>query len=380
MIIAVNTRYLLPGYLEGYGNFLYEVLTRLTKNNPSHQFIFIYDRPFDTKYEWGQNVKQVVVGPPARHPLLWKWWYDYRLPGVLKKFQAELFLSCDGFCSLRTKIPQFLVLHDLAYLHYPEGLKKSHLLFYKKNTPRFISKAARIATVSFFSKKDILENFKTEEEKIDVVYNGVKNIFQPANQSVKMMTREKYTSGKEYFLYTGSIHPRKNLLNLLKAFSIFKKRMQSNLKLVIAGRLAWKYEGFIEKLKSYKYREEVILSGYVGEKELVELMGAAYAFVYPSLWEGFGLPVPEAMRSGIPVITSENSAMEEIAGDAALYVDPTNPASIAEKMMLIYKDENLRKELIAKGNIVQSKYTWDKTAVLLWESIQKLREEKSLKE
>jgi glycosyltransferase involved in cell wall biosynthesis len=369
MIIAVNTRFLLPDYLEGYGNFLYETFTRITRNNPSHQFIFIFDRPYDEKFIWDKNILPVVAGPPARHPLLWKWWYDIKIPMVLKKYKPDVFVSCDGFCSLRTKVPQCLVIHDLAFLHYPAGIKRAHLRYYKKYTPRFLKKAERIATVSTFSRDDIIKQYSVPAEKIDIIPNGVNENFRPLHEAGRRDVKNKYTEDKEYFLYAGSIHPRKNLINLLKAFSIFKKRQQSGMKLVLAGRLAWKYESFLGSLKSYKFREDVVMTGYLPLKELVRVMGAAYVLVYPSLWEGFGMPVTEAMRCEVPVITSVGSAMSEIAGESALYADPEDPGSIAEKMMLIYKDENLRKDLIAKGREAVAYYNWDKTAALLWNSI-----------
>ena len=141
------------------------------------------------------------------------------------------------------------------------------------------------------------------------------------------------------------------------------------MKLVLAGRLAWKYGSFLEKMKSYKYRNDVVLTGYLEENELVKLVGSAYALVYPSFLEGFGVPVLEAMQCNVPVITSTNSSMEEIAGDAALFVDPASFEDIAEKMMLVYKDEKLREELIRKGQLITPQFSWDKTAALLWQAI-----------
>lgn len=371
MVIAVNTRFLLSDYLEGYGNFIYETFNRITQNHPEHQFIFIFDRPYDERFVFRKNVKAVVTGPAARHPLLWKLWYDLKIPVVLRKYKADVFVSCDGFCSLRTKVPQCLVVHDLAFLHYPSFIKRSHLLFYKKYTPKFLNKAASVVTVSEFSKQDIIKQYKTEPTKIDVVFNGVKEIFQPLNDEDKAATKNKYTDGKEYLVYAGAIHPRKNLMNLLKAFSVFKKRQQTNMKLVLTGRLAWKYESFKENLKSYKYRNDVVMTGYVEDSDLVLLIGSAYGMIYPSLLEGFGVPVLEAMRCDVPVITSANSSMQEIAKDAALFADVESHTNIADKMMLLYKDENLRKELIQKGREVAAAYNWDKTAALLWQSIVK---------
>src|SRR5688572_9633609 len=322
MRIAVNTRFLLNAYLEGYGYFLYETLRRITTNHPEHEFIFIFDRPFERRFIFSSNVTAIVTGPPARHPLLWKLWYDVKVPGVLKKQKADLFLSMDGFCSLATQVPQCIVIHDLSFLHYPKFISASHLYYLKKYTPRFLSKARSIATVSAFSRNDIQKHYSVAPDKIDIVYSAAKSVVKPVSQQVKEEVKKKYSNGQEYFLYTGAIHPRKNLLNLLKAFSVLKKKQKSNIKLILAGRLAWKNQSFIEALKTYKYRDDVLVTGYLPEQELVELTASAYALVYPSLWEGFGVPVLEAMRCEVPVITSSNSAMQEIAGDASLYADP----------------------------------------------------------
>jgi glycosyltransferase involved in cell wall biosynthesis len=372
MTIAVNTRFLLKDYLEGYGYFILESFRLLTKNHPEVDFVFIYDRPQQTDWGWGNNVKQLVVGPAARHPLLWKYWYDFKIPAALKKCGANIFVSPDGFCSMNTNIPQCLVVHDLSFLHIGEAVSAATSRYYKKNTPRFLRKATSIATVSAFSKNDILKHYPfLNPETIDVVYSAAKPIFQPIGENEKEKVKEKFTAGKEFFIYAGSIHPRKNLVNLLKAFSIFKKRQQTGMKLVLAGRLAWKYEKFLKDLSSYKYREDVIVTGYLAETDLAKLIASAYAMVYPSLHEGFGVPVLEAMQSSVPVITSKDSSMEEIAGDAALYADPYLPDSIAAQLMHIYKDESLRTQLAEKGRIRSSDFNWDRTADLLWQSILK---------
>lgn len=377
MKIAVNTRFLLKEYLEGYGYFIYETFKRITAAHPEHEFIFIFDRPYDQRFVFGSNVKAVVTGPPARHPLLWKLWYDIKIPALLRKYKADVFVSCDGFCSLGTKVPQCLMVHDLAFLHYPSLIPKSHLLYYKRYTPKMLAKAKAITTASAFSKNDIIDQYGVSADKINVVYNAAKEIFVPLTDEEKQATKAKYTGGKEYFIYAGAIHPRKNLVNLLKAFSLFKKRQQSSMKLVLTGRLAWKYDSFVKNLKTYKYRDDVVMTGYVGEEEIKKLIGSAYAMVYPSLFEGFGVPVLEAMQSDVPVITSLNSSMQEIAKEAALYADPESPADIAEKMMLLYKDEKLRSQLIEKGRLNSREYNWNQAAEHLWQSIEKAMNQNS---
>lgn len=368
MIIAVNTRFLL-NELEGFGYFTKEVFERMTKTHPQHQFYFIFDRPFDHQFIFGTNVQAIIVSPPARHPLLWKYWFDLRLPSVLRKIKADLFVSPDGFCSLRTSIPQCIVAHDLGFLHYPSAYRNSHLAFLKRYTPKFLRKASRIATVSSFSRNDLVKHYRVPVEKIDVVYSAVKESFGPVSIHEQEIIRERFTSGQAYFIYAGAIQPRKNLLNLLKAFSIFKKRQQSSMKLVLAGRMAWKNDGFIQLLKTYRYRDDVILTGYIPEQQLAALVASAYALVYPSLFEGFGVPVVEAMKSGVPALTSTDSSMQEIGGEAALYFDPADHQDIADKMMLIYKDETLRQRLVQAGFGQAALYSWQRTADLLWESM-----------
>lgn len=371
MNIAVNTRFVIDEKLEGYGYFIKEVVRLLAAEHPEHHFHLFYDRPVSAGSLSAKNITSHFITPAARHPLLWKYWFDVKLPRLLKKINADVFLSPDGFCSLHTKVPQCVVIHDLGFLHYPQGYKKLHLLYYKRFTPSFLKKAKAIATVSEFTKEDIASQYKISADKISVVYNGVKEILGPLNYDEQCGVKEKYTGGKEYFIHVGAIHPRKNLVNLLKAFSIFKKRLQSEMKLVLAGRLAWHNDEFLHLLKTYKYRNEVLLTGYLEEQELARLTASAYAAVYPSLFEGFGVPVAEAMKCGVPVLTSQSSAMEEIAGDAALLFNPADVQDMAEKMMRIYKDESLREQLVLRGKSVSEKYTWSRTSGLIWEALMK---------
>ena len=370
MVIGVNTRFLLQGNLEGFGYFTKEVLAVLVKKFPEHQFHFFFDRPFSEEFIFASNVQAHVLPPPARHPLLWKYWFDIKVARALKKVKADVFFSPDGQCSLLTKVPQCVVVHDLAFLHHPGSYEKSHGMYYRAFTPKFIRKAQTVLTVSEFSKADIINNYQTPEHKIRVVYNGVKKNFVPMSCEDQMTVKAKYAGGTEYFLYVGAIHPRKNLVALLQAFSIFKRRLHSSMKLVLAGRLAWKNNEFMELLKTYKYKEDVVLTGYLPETELAGLTAAAYAFVYPSLFEGFGVPVVEAMKCGVPVLTSKASSMEEITEGAALYFNPTHIEEIGESLMLIYKDEAGRKKLIEKGLKVAEKFTWERTATEVWKGIE----------
>ena len=322
MVIAINTKALLPGKMEGYGYYIEEIFSRIAIDHPEHQFYFLFDRPFDQGFIYAANVYPVVIKPESRFPLAWKIWYNWTVPVFLRKIKADVFVSPDGFCSLRTKVPQCLVVHDLAFLHHPEFISKSHLNYYQKNTGKFLKKSKVIATVSEYSKQDIVEHFKIDPAKIQVTYNAPGSLFQQLPYEDKEQVKAKYSAGCEYFIYTGSIHPRKNPINLLKAFSKFKKRQQSNMKLVFAGRLAWKTDEFIKLLSTFRFRNDVILTGYLDKNELAKLVASAYALVYPSFFEGFAVPHLEALHCGVPALVSNNSAMPEVGGDAYLYIDP----------------------------------------------------------
>ena len=370
MVIAVNTRFLIKNELEGCGYFIQETFRLLTAFYPEHQFYFLFDRPYSQQFIFSDNVHPLVVPPPARVPVLWKIWYDVRIPSVLKQIKADVFVSPDGFCSLTTKVPQCMVVHDLAFLHHPSSYKPLHVLYLRHFMPRFLKKASSIVTVSEFSKQDIQSKYSVDPSRITVVYNGTREIFNKQINN-RELVKIKYAQGSEYFLYAGAIQPRKNLINLLKAFSIFKKRQQSNMKLVLAGRLAWKNDEFLRLLKTYKYRHDVVLTGYLPDPELSDIMHSAYALVYPSVFEGFGVPVLEAMKSEVPVLTSSGTSMNETAGAAGLYFDPHNYNDIADKMMMIYKDEDLRLEMIKKGTIRADDFSWKNTAGMLWKAIMK---------
>ena len=370
MKIAVNTRLLLKGKLEGIGWYSYQTLKLLVENHPEHEFIFIFDRPFDASFIFGKNVTPVVVGPPARHPVLFYLWLDWSVAFVLRKYKADVFLSPDGFGSLNTKIPTCLVIHDLAFEHYPEHQKKSHSFYFRKFSPKFAQKAKRIVTVSEFSKKDIADRYQIEPEKIAVSNNAAHKEYVPLSWEEKNNIKEQYTDGCEYFIFAGALHPRKNVVNLLKAFVRFKKFNRSNMKLVIVGRMAWNYKEVVEMKNEMPFKEDVVWLGYLEVSELARVMGAAYALVYASLFEGFGIPIIEAYKCGVPALVSNTSSMPEVAGDAALIIeDPTNYRSIAEQMTRIYKDEMLRNKLVENTTAQANKYTWEKAAEVLWENI-----------
>lgn len=369
--IAVNTRLLLKNKLEGIGWFTYESLKRIVLSHPEHEFYFIFDRKYDEEFIFAPNVKVVVVGPQARHPFLFYMWFEFSIPHILKKIGADLFLSPDAYCSLRTKIKTLIVIHDLNFEHFPENMPWLVRNYYTYFTPRFAKKANRIATVSEFSKVDIVEQYDISPEKIDVVFNGANKSFKALTDDLKKSTKEKYCNDQEFFVFIGALNPRKNLVNLFKAFDLYRHQNQTSTKLLVVGEKMWWTGEIKDTFESMMFKDEVVFTGRLEPDELHKVVGSALAVAYVSIFEGFGIPIVEAWYAETPVITSNVTAMPEIAGNAALITDPFCPQSIADAMKSITFDEKLRQDLIEKGKLRRQKFSWEKTAENLWNSMNK---------
>jgi glycosyltransferase involved in cell wall biosynthesis len=366
--IAVNTRLLQYNKLEGIGRFMFESLKRITVAHPEHHFYFIFDRPFHEDFIFADNITPIIAGPPARHPFLFIYWLEFIVYDLLKKLKVDLFLSCDGYLSLRSKVPQLAVIHDINFHHFANDLPWLVKKYYNYYFPKFAHKANRIATVSEYSKKDISLSYDIQTSMIDVVYNGCSDGFLPVNDKLKQEIQIKFTNGNPYFIYVGSIQPRKNLQRLFSAFDLFKKQSGANHKLVIAGQKYFWNKSMKESLAECEFKNDILFLGRVEEHTLHQLTAGAFACVYVPLFEGFGIPILEAMHSEIPIITSNVSSLPEVAADAALYCNPLVVDEIAEAMIKLYKDEVLCKELIERGKQRRKDFSWDRTADLLWKS------------
>lgn len=370
MKIAVNTRLLIKGKMEGIGWFGFESLKRISIRHPEHEFLFIFDRPFDPSFVFAPNVKAVYAGPPTRHILLFIPWFEFILPRILKKHKADVFLSLDGHLSLRTKVPSIPVIHDLNFYHHPEQVPAFVRWYYNWFFPRFAKKAVRIATVSEYTKQDIVKAYGIDPRQIDVVYNGCNERYAPVTEDVKSKTRNKLTGGQPYFLFIGLIIPRKNIHRLLLAFDQFKVKTGSKVKLVIVGEKKWWDAKHEEAFQGMTNKGDVIFTGRMNPDELGNVLGSALALTYIPVFEGFGIPILEGFASGIPVLTANVTSMPEVAGEAALLTDPYNIDAIAENLKLLEDDETLRTKLILKGYERLKMFSWDNTSARLWDVIE----------
>ncbi|MCF6240425.1 MAG: glycosyltransferase family 4 protein [Bacteroidales bacterium] len=372
MNIAVNTRLLIKDKLDGIGWFTFESLKRITKKHPEHRFFFIFDRPFADEFIFSDNIEPLVVSPPARHPFLWYYWFEFQLPKIFKKIDANIFLSPDGYLSLSANIKSLPVIHDINFAHNPEDLPFLTRKYYNRFFPKFAQKAVRIATVSEYSKYDISKTYGIDKNLIDVVYNGANSIYQPLDKIERKQIKQIYTQDTEYFIFIGSIHPRKNVVRMLWAFDEFRKDYAKPYKLLIIGNYFFKNSELKSVHQKMRYRNDVLFMGHQTPEKIHRLLGAARALILVSKFEGFGIPVLEAMNCNVPAIVSDITSLPEVGGDAVLYADPFSVNAISKAMLQMADDEILRKKLIENAKLQRQKFSWDKTADKLWNSLMKI--------
>jgi glycosyltransferase involved in cell wall biosynthesis len=372
MRIAVNTRLLLAGKLDGTGWFTYETFKRITQNHPEYEFIFMFDRPYSKEFIFSDNIRPVILRPPARHPVLWYAWFEYSVPAALLKYDADIFISPDGYLSLKTSVPSLAVIHDINFHHRPEDLPYLTRLFYRNFFPLYAKKAEIVVTVSEYSRQDICKSYDIPPEKVHVVSNGANTLFRPLSREETVKVRDTYTEGNPYFIFVGNLHPRKNVARLLQAYDIFRGKITGDYRMIIVGEKMFMTSEIEKVLKQMKHATEIIFTGWLDPESLRMVTGGATALTFVPLFEGFGIPVVEAMYCDTPVLASNVTSLPEVAGNAAIYADPYNVQSIADQMINIATNENLRKDLIQKGRIRRQNFSWDKTAEGLWNCIGKL--------
>lgn len=284
-------------------------------------------------------------------PVLWS---QVFLPlRLFLKRNIDVFFSPAHYSPRYCPVPLVVTIHDLAFFYYPNEFLKQDLYKLKNWTSQSVKKAKCIVAVSKNTKKDILKYYDLPAEKIAVVYNGFEKTAQKQTPSS--------FAKKPYVLFTGTLQPRKNITLLIRSFADFSK-LHKDYSLVIAGKKGWLYEQIFKDVTHLGMDSKVIFTDYVSDSELIGLYKNAEFFVMPSLYEGFGVPVLEALSYGCPVISSFSSSLPEVAGDASLYFDPTDAKDLTEKMILLTENKNLRKDLVAKGKEQLKKFSWQKCA------------------
>ncbi|MCL2245780.1 MAG: glycosyltransferase family 4 protein [Lentimicrobiaceae bacterium] len=368
MRIGVNTRLFVKGKMDGIAWFTYEIFKRIVTQHPEHEFVFFFDRPCNPEFLFAPNVKPVVVHPQARHPFLWFLFFEIGIKKALKKEKIDLFISPDGWACLNTDVKTITVIHDLNFEHYPSFVTPINRRYYRYFFPRFAKKADHLITVSQFSKEDIAKMYHIDEEKISVVYNAASDDFFEVDKKTKETTIQQLSGGLPYFVFVGSAHKRKNVARIMQAFDQFREK-HAGYKFVFAGSNKYWDDDIRNTYKKLKYKDEVIFTGYISTSEMNRVVSSALALVYTSLFEGFGVPIVEGFAAHVPVITSNVTSMPEVAGAAALLVNPLSINEIANALEQIATDVQLRTNLIKLGKERKHAFSWDQSAQQFWKII-----------
>lgn len=370
MNIGVNARLLLPNKMEGIARYIFETTKRLALDHPEDTFYMFFDRKPSLKYIFGGNVVPVVVSPQARHPLLYRYWFDHQLPKLFKEYNIDVFYSGDGYMSLKSECPTVIVSHDLAYKHYPKFIKSGELSYYEKRFPKFHKQAKHIVAVSNFTKDDIINQYGIRPEKITVAYNALPTSCNVGYDIDLEKIKQKYTQGQDYFVSVSSIHPRKNTINLIKAYEKYREK-SNQCKLLLIGSKLWKTKKFDKAVEKSPYKSDIIHLEHIVGDEVYDIISGAKGMIYISLFEGFGIPILEGFGCRVPVITSNVSSMPEVAEEAALLVDPKDIDEIAQAMLTI-ENNNVAPELVQKGVDRVKDFSWKTTSDVIYSILKKV--------
>ncbi len=360
MRIAIQAADLDNSRIDGTRVYLLNLLKRFGSIAPGDEFLIYHRRKFNPELQPPQleNYKIKKIKSPI-------FWTQIRLAYELKKDKPEaLWMPMHNIPILKSsRVRTTVTIHDLAYHYFPQYFPKKDLLLLKLLGSLAISRADKLIAISESTKSDILKFYPTvREDKIKVIYHG----FDPEiylvsrDQEKEQAVLKKLGISGDYILYSGAIQPRKNLDMLIRAFELIRSAKKIDIKLVLAGEKAWLSENTCRLAATSKFCEDIILTGKLKFTDLGHLTRGARAYVFSSLYEGFGITILEAMASRVPVICSKNSSLPEVGGEAAVYFDCHNPEDIARKIETVLSDENYRNELIKKGLEQIKKFSWDK--------------------
>jgi glycosyltransferase involved in cell wall biosynthesis len=346
-MILINSRFLTQP-ITGVQRYAIEMSRILKKIDPSIRFI----APKNIVHrEIAEELGVEVVGNLTGHL-----WEQIELPIHLRKYGSPLLLA------LATTAPLFyskkiVTIHDLAFFHFPKAISWKFRLLYKFLIPRVLNSSLHITTVSEFSKNDIHGVYNTPKEQLSVIYNA---------SSFASDVKAGVNNRQKIIIAVGSVQPNKNIEALVLAFDIFKKNTKSNYILKLVGGLDKKVFQGTSLINIIGDRKDIELTGYLSDRELFSLYNSSSCFIFPSLFEGFGIPPLEAMACGCPVIASTAASIPEICGDAALYCDPHSADDIAQKIAQLLSDETLQTNLIAKGYENIKRFSWEQSASSLF--------------
>jgi len=362
MKIAIQAADLDAPRIDGTRVYILNLLKYFGKLDTSSEFLIYHKDKFNPELTPPDfpNYKIKKISSPFL-------WTQTRFAWELQKDKPDvLWMPMHNMPVLKRKgLKSIVTIHDLAFKYFPGTFTKKDLFKINLLTKIAISCADKIITISESSKKDILKFYpSTQPEKIKVIYHGFdRRIYERERDFQKERElKNKYGINGPYIIYIGAIQPRKNLEKLIEAFDILKSKTNTDLKLVLAGERAWLSKKLFKKIERSLNKKDIICPGQLNFETVGHLLRGCAAFVFPSLYEGFGIPVLEAFASKVPVICSKNSSLPEVSGDAALYFEDNDANDLADKIKLIATDKNLRQEYMKKGLEQIKNFSWEKCA------------------
>lgn len=346
----------------GIGTYTYELIDNINKVDSSNDYlIFLPDtNSFDINLE--NNFKLRNINVNIRN----NFWDEINIPNILKDSEVELYhVPQNGVGLPMDKKCKFVItLHDIIPYKIPQTVSSRYLKIFTEELPKIIPLCDGIITVSNFSKDDIAKAFNFPKDKIFVTYLSAEDIYKPIDKlkSKKIIEKEYGISG-DFILYVGGFSPRKNIVGIIKAFEHIRNRIDKNLKLVIAGKKGISYQNYISLTEKLNLTSNVIFPGFIALSHMPYLYNSAELLVYPSLYEGFGLPPLEAMACGTPVIVSNSTSLSEIFNKSAIMVNPYNIDALGEAIYECLENNILRRQLISRGFNLCKNLTWKNTAL-----------------
>ena len=291
-------------------------------------------------------------------------WTHIRLSAEISQHPPDVLFVPAHVLPLHCPVPAVVTVHDLGYHHFPEAHTSFQRWYLRFTTRRHTRTARHIIADSGATKTDLIRFYNADPHAISVVHLGLDDDLQPVKNPTPIL--QKYGIRGNYLLYLGTLQPRKNLVRLLDAFQRVSKN-HPNVTLVLAGGKGWLFDKIQTQIENLNLGKRVILPGFIPQADKAALLSGATAYLFPSLYEGFGLPVLEAMACGTPVLTANTSSLPEVAGDAALFVSPTDTTAIAEGISALLTDSALRENLVRKGFARAKQFSWQKTGAEIWE-------------
>lgn len=351
----------------GIGRYAQELAAALMALDTDHELVAFFNQPDAARVDAPLDQLPAIPCPWASKP----WRVRVLLAHLLRRPQdgllpgVALFHGTDNLLPWLKRIRRVFTVHDLAFRFYPETHTPLNRWFLRLMLPRFLRHADAVIAVSESTRRDVVREYAIAESKVTVVREGVAPLFRPVSPAEQVDVRRRYQLPDRFILFVGTIEPRKNIVTLLQAYRALLDR-DLGLRLVVVGAQGWLGTPLQTKLRALGLEDEVTFAGFVADEDLPAVYSAADLFVFPSLYEGFGLPVLEAMACGVPVITSNTSALPEVAGAAGLAVAPRDVAGLAEAMRHVLAAEPLRQELRARGLAQAARFSWERAA---WETL-----------